>query len=126
MSKGKTVASWIIQIMIAVLFLMMGGQKLMGEAEVTANFARWGFPAFMQYIIGFFEVLGAIGLLIPRLAGAAATGLILIMLGALGTHLMHNEFDMVPIPVVVMVLLGIVAYLRGPLTIFGRRSEAAV
>ncbi|MGE3466659.1 MAG: DoxX family protein [Pyrinomonadaceae bacterium] len=125
MSKGKSIVSWIIQILIAVMFLMMGGQKLMGEAEVTANFARWGFPSFMQYIIGFFEVAGAIGLLIPRLAGLAASGLILIMMGALGTHLMHGEFDMAPVPVAVSLLLGIVAYVRSPLAIFGNRKESA-
>lgn len=125
MSKGKSIASWIIQILIAAMFFMMGGQKLMGEAEVTANFARWGFPGFMQYIIGFFEVAGAIGLLIPRLAGLAASGLILIMIGALGTHLSHSEFNMAPVPVVVSLLLGVVAYVRSPLAIFGNRKESA-
>ncbi|MGD9629634.1 MAG: DoxX family protein [Pyrinomonadaceae bacterium] len=124
MTKGKSIISWIIQILIAALFLMMGGQKLMGEAEVTANFARWGFPSFMQYIIGFFEVLGAVGLLIPRLAGLAATGLILILIGALATHLMHSEFGMAPVPVAVMILLGVVVYLRG-LPFLSQQKETA-
>jgi uncharacterized membrane protein len=38
-------------------------------------------PDKMYLVIGFFEVLGAVGLLIPRLAGLAAVGLILIMNG---------------------------------------------
>ena len=102
MSKGKSIASWIIQVLIAGLFFMMGSQKLMGEAEVTANFDRWGIPGFMLYVIGTLEVLGAIGLFIPRLAGLAASGLILLMVGALFTHLTHGEYGMALLPVAVM------------------------
>lgn len=122
MSKGKTIASWIIQVMIAGLFLMMGSGKLMSDPEVVANFTRWGMPDKIYLVIGTFEVLGAIGLLIPRLAGLAAVGLILIMGGALFTHLTHNEIPMAMLPLVVMILLGVVAYLRNPLKIFNKAT----
>ena len=122
MSKGKSIASWIIQVLIAGLFLMMGSQKLMGEAEVTANFVRWGIPGFMLYVIGTLEVLGAIGLFIPRLAGLAATGLILLMVGALFTHLIHGEYGMALMPVAVMAMLAVVAYLRNPLRAFSKAA----
>ncbi|CAN5353966.1 hypothetical protein BH20ACI2_BH20ACI2_24760 [soil metagenome] len=120
MSKGKSIASWIIQVLIAGLFLMMGSQKLMGEAEMTANFVKWGMPGFMLYVIGTLEVLGAIGLFIPRLAGIAATGLILLMVGALFTHLIHGEYGMALMPVAVMAMLAVVAYLRNPLRAFSK------
>lgn len=121
MSKGKNIASWIIQVLIAALFLMMGSGKLMSDPEVVANFTRWGMPDKMYLVIGFFEVLGAIGLLIPRVAGLAAVGLILIMLGALFTHIRFSEM-MAILPAVVIVLLGFVAYLRNPLKIFAKTS----
>lgn len=114
MSKYANVGSWIVQVLLALLFLMMGGQKLMGAEEAAANFARWGYPGFMIYLIGTFEVLGAIGLLIPRLASLAALGLIVIMLGAVYTHISHGEYSMAPVPLVVLLLLGVVAYLRRP------------
>lgn len=123
MSKGKTIASWIIQVLVAALFLMMGSGKLMSDPEVVANFTRWGMPDKMYLVIGFFEVLGAIGLLIPRLAGLAAVGLILIMGGALFTHLTHNEIGMAFLPLMVMILLGVVAFLRNPLSFFKKSSE---
>lgn len=115
MSKYANIGSWIIQVVLALLFLMMGGQKLVGGTEAAANFARWGYPGFMAFLIGALEVLGAAGLLIPRLAGLAAIGLIVIMLGAIYTHLSHAEYGMAPVPLVVMVLLGVVVYFRRPL-----------
>lgn len=126
MSKGKTIASWIIQVLIAGLFLMMGSQKLMSDPETVANFTRWGMPDKIYLVIGFFEVLGAIGLLIPRVAGLAAVGLILVMGGALFTHLTHNEMGMAMLPLVVMILLGVIVYLRNPLRMFKKSSEGSV
>ena len=126
MSKGKTIASWIIQILIAGLFLMMGFGKLMSDPEVVANFTRWGMPNKMYLVIGFFEVLGAIGLLIPRLSELAATGLIVIMIGALFTHLTHNEVGMAVVPLVIIVLLGVIVFLRNPLSLFKKTNLQGV
>lgn len=125
MTKGKTIALWIIQIMVAGLFIMMGMGKLTGDPEVVANFTRWGMPDKMYLVIGFFEVLGAVGLLIPRLAGLAAVGLILIMGGAVFTHLTHHEMGMAIVPLMVMVLLGVIVYLRNPLSIFKKAEKAS-
>lgn len=122
MTKGKTIALWIIQIMVAGLFLMAGMGKLTSDPEVVANFTSWGMPDKMYLVIGFFEVLGAIGLLIPRLAGLAAVGLILILGGALFTHLTHGEMGLAMLPLVVMILLGVVAYLRNPLNLLTKAS----
>ncbi len=126
MTKGKTIALWVIQILIAGLFLMMGSQKLMSDPETVANFTRWGMPDNIYFVIGTFEVLGAIGLLIPRLAGLAAVGLILIMGGALFTHLTHNEMGMALMPLMVMMLLGVVVYLRNPLKAFNKNVESPI
>lgn len=114
MSKGKNIASWVIQVLVAGLFIMMALPKLMSDPETVANFTRWGMPANIYLVIGSFEVLGAIGLLIPRTSPFAAVGLILIMVGALFTHLTHNEMLMALMPLMVMMLLAFVVYVRNP------------
>lgn len=124
MSKYFNIASWIFQVLLAVLFIMMGAQKLMGEAEVTANFAKWGMPSFMLVVIGALEVAGGLGLLIPKLAGLAAAGLVGIMIGALFTHLSHGEMDMAPVPLVVLILLAFIAYVRNPLSLLRKSTES--
>jgi uncharacterized membrane protein YphA (DoxX/SURF4 family) len=126
MSKYFNIASWVFQVLLAILFIMMGSQKLMGEAEVTANFARWGMPGFMLTAIGALEIAGGLGLLIPKLAGLAAVGLIGIMIGALFTHLSHGEMDMAPVPLVVMVLLAVIVYVRNPIALLPKAPERPV
>jgi len=128
MTKGKNIALWVIQIALVVLFVLMSSQKLLATQDVVDNFQRWGMPDGMYYIIGTFELLGAIGLLIPRTAGMAAVGLILIMIGAVFTHLTHGEYLNSPLPLALfaIVLLVITAYFRKPLTIFGGASGEPV
>lgn len=105
---------------------MMGSEKLMGEAEVTANFARWGMPSFMLTVIGALEISGGLGLLIPKLAGLAAVGLIGLMIGALFTHLSHGEMSMAPMPLIVMVLLAFIVYVRNPIALLRKVPEKQV
>lgn len=114
MSKGINIASWIVQVLVAGLFMMMAVPKLMSDPETVANFTRWGMPEKIYLVIGTFEVLGAIGLLIPRTSAYAAIGLILIMFGALFTHISHNEMMMALMPIMVMLMLAFVAYVRNP------------
>lgn len=114
-SKTKNIVSWIIQILVAALFVMASLPKLMSQPEVIENFKRWGMPDKIHLLIGAFELLGAIGLLIPRLAGLAAIGLIFIMIGAAFTHLTHNEALASLLPITVIILLAVVAYIRNPL-----------
>lgn len=126
MSKGKNIVLWVIQIVLVALFLMMSSQKLLATQEVVDNFRRWGMPENMYYVIGFFELLGAIGLLIPRTAGMAAVGLILILIGAVFTHLTHSEYGMALLPITTIALLAVVAYFRKPLAILGGVSGEPV
>ena len=114
-SKVETIVSWILQILLAGLFVMSAIPKLTSDPELVGNFTRWGMPGKIYLVIGFFELLGAIGLLIPRVAAAAAVGLMLIMVGALFTHLTNYEWGMAIVPLVVTIFLAVVAYLRNPL-----------
>ena len=61
------------------------------QVEVVENFTRYGHTDAFRLFIGAAEVSGAIGLWIPRLAFWAALGLIIIMLGAVYTHVTHAE-----------------------------------
>ena len=75
-------------------------------------FVQYGYAPWFMTFIGVSEVLGAIGLLIPRLAALAAVGLSIIMVGAVYTLASHHEFKQAATPVVVLVLLVAVGYAR--------------
>jgi uncharacterized membrane protein YphA (DoxX/SURF4 family) len=116
-SKKKNYSLWALQILLAVFYAIVATPKLIGNAEVVENFRRWGMPDKLYLLIGSLEVLGAFGLLISHTAAWAAGGLILLMLCAAGTHIAHGEWSMLPMPVIPMLLLALVGYLRCPLLI---------
>jgi uncharacterized membrane protein YphA (DoxX/SURF4 family) len=112
--KKKNYSLWALQILLAVFYAIVATPKLMGNADAVENFRRWGMPDKLYLLIGSLEVLGAFGLLISHTAAWAAGGLILLMLSAAGTHIAHGEWSMLPMPVIPMLLLAIVGYLRCP------------
>jgi uncharacterized membrane protein YphA (DoxX/SURF4 family) len=113
-SKKKNYALWALQILLAAFYAIAATPKLLGNAEVVENFRRWGMPDRLYLLIGSLELLGAFGLLISGTVAWAAGGLILLMLCAAGTHIAHGEWTMLPLPVIPMLLLALVGYLRCP------------
>lgn len=113
-SRRAHVALWTVQVVLALVFLMAGGTKLvMPVAELTKQSPLPG--GFLRFI-GVCEVLGAIGLILPGLLGIrrgltplAATGLVLIMIGAVVVTLAAGQGVAAVIPLSVGVLAAVVA-----------------
>src|SRR3954464_6696272 len=78
---------WIVQALLAALFVFAGGMKLvLPIEEMTKDMAL---PGMFLRFIGVAEVLGGLGLVLPGLTGIrpwltplAAAGLAIIMIGA--------------------------------------------
>ena len=112
------VALWIIQILLALLFLFAGGTKLVMPIEEMTKQMPIAVPGLFLRFIGVCEVLGGLGLVLPGLlkiktwlTPVAALGLIIIMLGAIAFSLKISVGSAL-IPVVVCLLLCFVAYGR--------------
>lgn len=115
---------WIVQILLALLFLFAGGTKLFIPADVLQqnvppNAIRFS-EMFLKFI-GALEVLGALGLLLPGitrirkgLTSLAALGLLILMIGAVVVVVVIGEGAKAAIvPAVVGLLCAFVAYGRG-------------
>ena len=110
--KVKTIALWVVQILLAGLFVMQAAMKLSGMPGWVERFSNWGYPANFYLLIGVLEGLGALGLLIPKLSGYSAGILFVVMVGATITHLSHGEPAIATI--VIGALLVIIMFLRRP------------
>jgi hypothetical protein len=116
-------ALWIIQGLLALLFLFAGGTKLVMPIEALTG--QTPLPGWFVRFIGVAEVLGAVGLILPGLlrirpglTPLAAVGLVIIMIGATVLTLAGGEVVTALIPLVVGLLAAFVAY--------GRWSRVAV
>ena len=109
--RWKSVSLWIVRGLLALVFLSAGGAKLYGVPVMVEEFGRMGLGQWFRYFTGSLEVLGALLILMPSLAGFGALLLICIMIGATITHLFVIGGSPVP-ALVLLALSAIVAYAK--------------
>jgi hypothetical protein len=112
-----TRALWIVQGLLALLFLFTGGMKLVLPLEKMAGPVE--LPGYLLRFIGVAEVLGAVGMIVPSLlrirpglTPLAACGLVIIMIGATVITLGAGLIGPAVVSLVVGMLAAFVAYGR--------------
>jgi hypothetical protein len=89
------VALWVVQGLLAGVFLLTGTTKLVLPREVLEKRMHWApsWPRWRIKMLGLAEAAGALGLVVPAATGVApilspiaALCLAVLMLGAAGTH----------------------------------------
>jgi len=113
----RNITLWVIQGLLAALFLFAGSMKLVLPIEAMAG--PVSLPGWFLRFIGVAEVAGAIGLILPwltrirpRLTPVAASGLVIIMSGATVVTVMGGPAATAVVPFVVGLLAATVAYAR--------------
>ena len=117
-----TYALWIVQGLLAALFLFAGGTKLILPLDVLMSMGspnQIQLPGWFVRFIGVAEVLGALGLILPGLlhirpglTPLAAIGLVIIMIGATVITLAGGDVAPALIPLLVGLLSAFVVYGR--------------
>lgn len=99
----------LLSVLVAALFLALGAAKLLALAPMRKLAADAGFSVQAYRGIGVLEVAGAagilLGLVVPVLGGLAGTGLLLLLAGALITHVRNRDGLRELAPAVVCALL---------------------
>jgi uncharacterized membrane protein YphA (DoxX/SURF4 family) len=113
---------WIVQILLALLFLFAGGTKLVLPADVLQKMGSPNqvyLPGLFIKFIGLVEVLGALGLVLPGLlrikkglTPLAAIGLTIVMVGAVIITIAGDGIKLAITPLIVLLLCVFVAYGR--------------
>lgn len=116
--RAGHIALWVLQVLLALGFAFSAFGKLAGDPMMVQLYHDIGWGDWFRHFTGAVEIAAAIGLLIPRLAGLAALGLVGVMVGAVITHLAIGG-SLAP-AILFGVLAGIVAWGRR-----GRTAELA-
>jgi DoxX-like family len=118
-NRKASVMLWIVQGLLAAIFVCTGSMKLLMPADVLA--LQTPLPILFVRFLGACEFLGALGLILPGLlrirpglTPIAAAGLVPIMIGAtvLTPTLMGADLVLALIPMTVGLLAALVAYGR--------------
>ena len=110
----NTVVVWVVDVLVAGLFLAVGVPKVFGLETNFFQFAAMrGFPDWIRVVVGVCEIIGAISLLIPRVSAYAALGLAMLMVPAAITQQMSGESG-IYVPILLFFVLLILAERRNP------------
>ena len=100
-----------LQVLLAAAFVAAGGSKLAGVPQMVAQFEQIRVGEWFRYVTGLVEIVGAIGLLVPKTTAHAAAILAVTMACAVATHVLKIGGS--PIPALALAALSaFLAYRR--------------
>ena len=114
---------WVFSIILTIVFLVTGSVKVFwyGKAQKAFSWTQ-DMPRWLVHAFGAAEILGALGLVLPVAVGfypwltpVAAVVLGSLMFSASTFHVLRREKDEAILPVFLLILLAVVAYIRWPL-----------
>ena len=108
----KSKVQIVLTVLLSLAFLATGIMKLAGAEMAKAGFEGWGYPIVFMYFVGLCEVAGAIGLWLRRFSYAAKICIILLMAGAVLTHLVFDTIVEAVTPLILIILTAVTLMLH--------------
>lgn len=103
-----------LAVLLGLAMIGGGAAKLMGESGQVAAFIAWGLPPWFRALVGTFEVIGGVFLVVPTTRPFGSFILATIMVGALWAHAAHSEWpSLIPAGVLLTLFLAIFQLNRG-------------
>ena len=109
---------WVLQVLLAVVFIAHGLLLLMPPAEIAAQMVM-SLPRAFWVFLGVAEIAAAIGLTLPGLTRVmpwlvswAAAGIMIVMVSATGYHIVRGEISSAVVTFVLLIIATYVAYAR--------------
>ena len=107
----RDVVLWVFALFLAWIFMRQGIAKFSDTSGWARAFRVWHFPVWFRMSIGVLEMAAAVLLLTRRTAFAGAIIIIVVMIGAMGTHVYWGRpaqvtSEILPLLLATMVALG--------------------
>ncbi len=114
---------WSIRVVIAIVFILAGGPKILKDPNWVQNFQEWGYPDWFRMLVGWVEILGALALVNNRTVSGASAGLAMVMFGATVTRFVNGDWQWALPPLAISILLIIVAMAYRPHPVKGELED---
>ena len=113
-TKSKNIIAWFLAGLLALAFLGSGITKLLGVEMQIKNLQSWGYPLWLRFPIGLFEIAFAIALMIPKFRLVTIYGIFVWTLVAMITHLQAGQSNMLAPSILFSVIAGVIIFLIKP------------
>lgn len=102
---------WVFALFLAWVFIRQGTSKFSDTSGWARAFGVWHFPTWFRVLIGIAETVAALLLLTRRTALVGAMIIIVVMVGAMGTHVYWGHpgqmtSEILPLFLAMMVAIG--------------------
>jgi uncharacterized membrane protein YphA (DoxX/SURF4 family) len=107
----RLILGWVLSVLLAFVFFAVSGAKLLSVPAFVQEFHHIGLGQWFRYLTGALEVIGAVGILVPKFSRWAALLLAVVMIGAIVAHLtvLHSS---PALPTALLILAALTAWLR--------------
>ena len=100
---------WVFALFLAWVFIRQGTAKFSDTSGWARAFRVWHFPVWFRVLIGIIETSAALLLLTRRTAFAGAVMIVVVMIGAMGTHIYWGRPGQVTSEILPLFLATVVA-----------------
>src|SRR5262245_1774120 len=107
---ARVIGTWLPAILLVLIFVPQGFAKFSDSSGWARAFRFWGYPDWFRITIGALELLAALLLIAGRTAVLGAMTIMVIMLGAMATHVIfeggrHITSEIVPLTLATIVFI---------------------
>jgi hypothetical protein len=105
---------WLFSALLSIAFIGSGVAKVVGVPEVMSAFQTLGLPSWFPLFLAVAYFIGAVLIWVPKYAALAAGGFTLVMVGAVGYHIVFTPVaEAVPAAVLLVLSVFIFVQRRG-------------
>jgi uncharacterized membrane protein YphA (DoxX/SURF4 family) len=122
-SRVKVIGIWVLRVLIAALFISASVMKLSGQPMMVQEFDTVGLGQWFRYLTGALELVGGIGVLIPRYSPLAALLLLLVDIGAFFAQVAVLHMDWIHTIVIGAVIVLLIYLQREGLQAFTKTQK---
>ncbi|BEL07093.1 DoxX family protein [Actinoplanes sichuanensis] len=114
------IAYWVLAVLLAVFYGYAGGKKVSQSREQLQPMMGWvdSMPMPLVRTIGWLELAGAAGLILPPLTGiapalavAAAAGLTVVQIGGIVVHVSRGEVKVIGLNIGLLIASAVTGWL---------------
>lgn len=104
----------VLGVLLGCAMIGGGAMKLIGQSSQVTAFTELGLPGWFRVLVGTFEVIGGVLVIVPATTPAGSLIVSTILVGALWAHAVHHDWDhAIPAVILLPLFLSIFRANRG-------------